>query len=163
MSPIMGKPVDLVNQKPAAAPADVLELVHGVMHLYRSQQFQVLRQGEQGVTHMESKVLGFFARHPGATQSDLAAHSGRDKSQLARLIAGLREGGLLEAQPDPEDRRSVRLRLTGQGHAVNDALRRQARKLATVAVRGLSDGERAQLTALLERVRDNLEQAGPAP
>jgi hypothetical protein len=35
---------------------------------------------------MEGKVLGFFARHPGATQRDLAQHSGRDKAQLARLI-----------------------------------------------------------------------------
>jgi DNA-binding MarR family transcriptional regulator len=159
----MGKPVDVVNQRQAAPAGDVLELVHGVMHLYRSQQFRVLRQGEQGVTHMESKVLGFFARHPGATQSDLVADSGRDKSQLARLIGGLRESGLLEAQADPDDRRSVRLRLTADGQAVNDALRRQARKLSAAATKGFTTSEHAQLTALLERVRVNLEQAGDAP
>jgi len=153
----MGKPVDVVNQRHAAGAGDVLELVHGVMHLYRSRQFRVLRQGEQGVTHMESKVLGFFARHPGGTQSDLVAHSGRDKSQLARLISGLRERGLLQAEADAEDRRSVRLHLTPEGQAANEALRRQARKLSTVAVKGFTDHERAQLAALLERVRANLE------
>lgn len=157
MSPIMGKPVDVVNQRHAAAAGDVLELVHGVMHLYRAQQLQALRHGDQGVTHMESKVLGFFARHPGGTQSELVAHSGRDKSQLARLIGGLRERGLLDAQVDADDRRSVRLHLTPQGQAANEALRRQARKLSTVAVKGMTEPERAQLTMLLERVRANLE------
>jgi hypothetical protein len=34
---------------------------------------------------MEGKVLGFFARHPGATQRDLAQHSGRDKAAVATL------------------------------------------------------------------------------
>jgi DNA-binding MarR family transcriptional regulator len=49
---------------------------------------------------MEGKVLGYFCRHPGNTQSDLAQHSGRDKAQLTRLIARLKEAGLLEARAD---------------------------------------------------------------
>jgi DNA-binding MarR family transcriptional regulator len=120
----------------------------------------VLRDSPQAVTHMESKVLGFFGRHPGATQSELAAHSGRDKGQLARLVSGLRERGLLEAQVDESDRRSVRLRLTDAGEQAAEALRRQARRLAGVAVKGLSEEERRQLSGLLERVRANLEGAG---
>ena len=34
--------------------------------------------------------MGFFARHPGATLSDLAAHSGRDKVQLIALLGRLK-------------------------------------------------------------------------
>jgi len=140
----------------------VLELVHGVMHLYRARQFRALRDAEQGVTHMESKVLGFFARNPGASQSDLVVHSGRDKSQLARLIGGLRDRALLDAEVDPADRRSIRLHLTAQGQAANEAVRRQARKLSTAAVKGFTDEERAQLAALLERVWVNLDSVPPA-
>jgi hypothetical protein len=47
----------------------VFEIIHAVMHLFRSGQHRVLRGGPHNVTHMESKVLGFFAGHPGATQS----------------------------------------------------------------------------------------------
>jgi DNA-binding MarR family transcriptional regulator len=141
---------------------DVLELVHTVMHLYRSQQFKLLRDADQGITHMESKVLGFFARHPTATQSDLVAHSGRDKGQLARLINGLKDRGLLEAHVDDADRRSVRLQLTTAGKAANQELRRQARRLSTVATKGFAEVDRAQLLALLNRVRDNLEAAQSA-
>ncbi|MEY2873030.1 MAG: hypothetical protein RLZZ373_401, partial [Pseudomonadota bacterium] len=58
--------MDNVNHM--AAPDHPLELIHAVMHQYRSQQYQVLRDGPHDLTHMETKALGFFARHPGATQ-----------------------------------------------------------------------------------------------
>ncbi|HEX2546362.1 MAG TPA: MarR family transcriptional regulator [Ramlibacter sp.] len=159
----MRKSVDLVNQKAGRPPADdVLEQMHGLMHLYRAQQVRVLRDAPLQVTHMEMKVLGFFARHPGATQSELVAHSGRDKGQLARLVAGLRERGLLDAQADEGDRRTVRLQPSADGQAVHQALRRRAKKLAAAAVTGLTDQEHQQLRALLDRVRANLEAAGDA-
>ncbi|MBC5783820.1 winged helix-turn-helix transcriptional regulator [Ramlibacter sp. USB13] len=140
---------------------DVLEQVHGLMHLVRARQFRALRESGQELTHMESRVLGFFGRNPGGTLSELVAHSGRDKGQLARLVAGLRERGLLEARVDEADRRNQRLHLTGAGSEAHQALRRQARKLSTVAVKGLSDAEKAQLQSLLARLRANLDEEQP--
>ncbi|WP_028311679.1 MarR family winged helix-turn-helix transcriptional regulator [Derxia gummosa] len=138
---------------------DPLELVHAVMHAYRSRQYRVLRDGAHDITHMESKALGFFARHPGATQTDLVAHSGRDKGQTARLVAGLRERGLLAAEPDAADRRSLRLSLTADGEAVQALLAAQARKLSKAAVGGFSKDERDQVAALLRRMLANLDGA----
>jgi DNA-binding MarR family transcriptional regulator len=160
ISPIMGKQDDNVNHQDKAVPRvedDVLELIHTVMHQYRGQQYQVLRDGPHDITHMESKVLGYFGRHPGATQSELSQHSGRDKAQLARLIKGLRERGLLDAQADEADRRSVALSLTPDGQAVLRTLQQQARKLNARAVSGFSTTEQRQLLALLQRVTDNLD------
>lgn len=143
--------------KPAAGPgSDCVDLIHAVMHQLRSRQFQALREGPHGLTHMDSKVLGFFGRHPGATLSDLAQHSGRDKAQLARLVAGLRERGLLEGAADEADRRSVRLSLTAQGKALQRALQQQHRRLSAAAVDGFSEAELAQLQALLLRMQGNL-------
>jgi DNA-binding MarR family transcriptional regulator len=102
-----------------------------------------------------------FARQPGATQSDLVAHSGRDKAQLARLIRGLRDKGPLEARVDEGDRRSTRLQLTAEAAAIHEGVREQSARLARLALEGVSDAEHAQLVALLEKVRANLErQAG---
>ena len=157
----MTKKDDIVNhRREATAPDSVLELVHAVMHEYRSRQFQALRDGPHAVTHMQSKLLGFFARHPGASQRDLAQHSGRDKAQLARLLAGLRAQGLLAGEVDPSDARSVRLSLTAQGKVVQRALRTQAKRLNSHAVAGLSAAEQVQLLALLAKVRGNLASAG---
>ena len=162
----MRKQVDNVNHvgngpapSPKAAMAEaVLDLVHTVMHQFRSTQYQVLRDNAHDVTHMESKVMGFFAHHPGATLSDLVSHSGRDKAQLAKLVKGLRERALLDAETDADDRRSVRLRLSATGHAVQKALHAEARVLNERAVDGLNAQEQAQLVALLARVKANLDE-----
>ena len=156
----MRKSVDHVNHKASASPSpeeDVLEAIHTVMHLFRSRQHRVLREGAHDVSHMEAKALGFFARHPGATLSDLVQHSGRDKGQMARLVGGLRERGLLEAAADEADRRSLRLTVSASAKEVQATLGQQARRLSAQAVKGLDAQERAQLLALLARVRGNLE------
>lgn len=158
----MGKAIDNVNQ-PAAKPSaqsgdEVLELVHTVMHQLRSQQYQAMRDGPLALTHMESKVLGYFGRLPGATQSDLVQHSGRDKAQLARLIKGLRERGLLAAEADEADRRNLRLRLTDAGQGLLRTLQQRTRKVNAQAVQGLSRAEHEQLRGLLQRLKDNLER-----
>lgn len=161
----MRKSVDHVNHQGHTGPGsgerpeDVLELVHAVMHLYRARQYRVLREGPHDLTHMEGKVLGFFARHPGATLSELVAHTGRDKGQLARLVGGLKERGLLEARTDEADRRSVRLALSAEGQGVHQALRRQSNRLSAAAVAGLSLDERQQLLALLHKLHAQLDAA----
>lgn len=151
----MRKSDDIVNNV-GKAP-DILELVHSVMHEYRALQYRFLRDGPHDITHMDGKVLAFFSRHPGATQSDLATHSGRDKAQLARLIKGLRDRGLLEATVDEADRRNVKLSLTADGASVQKNLQQQAKKLSAKATAGLSDAERTQLAELLQRVRQNFD------
>jgi len=153
----MQKQVDVVNQSPAPRVDDVLESVHAVMHLFRARQYRALKDGAQDLGHMEGKALGFFARNPGATQRDLVQHSGRDKGQMARLIASLRERGLLEASADENDRRSVCLALSPAGREVLTVLQKQGRQLSELAVKGLSADERQHLAALLARVRGNLE------
>lgn len=136
---------------------DVLETIHAVMHLYRSRQYRELRDGPHDLTHMEFKVLAFFARRPGATQRQLVEHSGRDKAQIARLIQGLRNRGLLEGSADALDKRSVCLSLSAAGQAVYAEVAGQGRHLSEVAVRGFSAQEREQLQGLLARVEANLQ------
>ena len=135
---------------------DVLDILHSVMHQVRSRQSRWLREEALDITHMDSRVLGFFGRHPGATQSDLAVHSGRDKAQLARLVKGLRDRGLLAAEADVVDRRNVRLTLTAQGRVLQDQLRGLAARLGDQAVAGLSAEECRVLAGLLRRVQVNL-------
>jgi len=165
----MRKSIDNVNQKAlsTASPKEargeeLMELVHTVMHQLRSAQYQALRNSEglSELTHLESKVLGFFGRRPGSTQSDLAQHSGRDKAQLARMIKGLRDRGLLAAEADPQDRRHQHLRLTPAAEALMESLDAQGRTLGRQAVTGLSAAEQAQLLSLMRRVHDNLQAEG---
>src|ERR1700753_149352 len=92
--------VDNITRKSVNASDEVFDLIHTIMHLFRSQQYRGLPDGSRHLTHMEGKLVSFFARHPGATLSDLVAHFARDKGQIARLIKSLKEAGLLSAQKD---------------------------------------------------------------
>ncbi|MFV3386736.1 MarR family winged helix-turn-helix transcriptional regulator [Pseudomonas sp. NY15364] len=134
----------------------VFESIHSVMHLYRAQQYRVLRDGPYDLTHMENKVLGFFSAHPGSTLRELVQRTGRDKAQLARLIKALRDKALLHGDVDGADRRSIRLHLTEAGQAVHESLKRQGQHLNEVAVERLSDQEQQKLIELLQRVRSSL-------
>lgn len=156
---MVGVLVDVVNHfgMNMKEKDDVLELIHDIMHKYRSQQQRALRERDHDLTQMDARVLGFFERHPGATQSDLVQHSGRDKAQLARLIKNLRDRGLLNAEPDPDDRRNVRLSLTDTGQALRAELKQATRHLGVKAVAGLSGAQQQQLRELLKTVRGNLE------
>lgn len=157
MSPIMQKQVDIVNQSSSALAEEIFESIHAIMHLYRARQYQELRDTPCELTHMETKVLGFFARNPGTTQSDLVAHSGRDKAQLTRLIRGLKEKGLLEARVDDGDRRSTLLQLSAEGERIHKVLKAQGAHLIKAAVAGMNKEECKQLVFALARVRANLE------
>lgn len=159
MSPIIHKSNDNVNHSRVARQDAVLELIHTIVHQYRSRQFQALRDGLHALTHMEAKVLGFFGRHPGATQSELSRHSGRDKAQLARLITALRERGLLQGEADAADRRNTRLSLTDAGREIQQALQREAEVLNAQAVRSMSAQQQRDLFGLLLQVKQNLDRA----
>jgi DNA-binding MarR family transcriptional regulator len=105
---------------------------------------------------MEGKVMNYFARHPGATQSDLVAHSGRDKGQVARLLAGMKDKGLLDASTDEKDRRVVRHFLTEKAKNLHSDVKRQRQQLSRLAVSGFSADQKQQLLELLRQVQMNL-------
>jgi DNA-binding MarR family transcriptional regulator len=160
MSSIMNKQVDTVNQSSSPAEDDVLEVMHAVMHQVRARHHRASEDDHQLVGPLERKALGFFARHPGATQSDLAIHSGRDKGQLARLIAGLKMRGLLSAAPDEKDRRVIRLYLTESARGLHTEIQNQQRQLSALAVAGLTADQKQQLLDLLSHIQRNLQQSG---
>ena len=147
----------------APATPDLLELMHTILHTVRAGHPRTAgatgedEEGAGKVGLMERKAIGFFARNPGATPSDLAAHSGRDKGQLARLLANLRDRGLLEAQPDADDRRVMRLYPTEKARQLHAEVQAQRRALAVRAVAGFSAAEQQTLLQLLQRVEQNLQ------
>jgi len=159
MSTMKGEKGPKSPQKSNAAPEEVFDLIHRIMHLFRSQQYRALRGGPHEMTHLEGKLLGFLSAHPGATLSDLVAHFGRDKGQMARLVKSLKDQGMVgPGGAEKKDRRSTPLELTGAGLAVHQTLRRRCGHLATQSVKGLDEAECRRLLSLLQKVRANLEE-----
>ncbi|BDI06738.1 MarR family winged helix-turn-helix transcriptional regulator [Sphaerotilus microaerophilus] len=122
-----------------------------------AQHAPVGRVVDSEVNPMEIRALRYFARHPLATQRDLVAHSGRDKGQVARILADLRERSLLDAQADEQDRRITRLQVSAAGLALLEAAGSHTAPLVAAGTAGLSEADRRPLVELLRRVQANLD------
>ena len=140
---------------------EVLESLQALLFSLKGQLRHSLGDQPLALAPMELRALQFFVRHPEASQRDLVQHSGRDKTQIARLIKSLLDSGHLQASPDPEDRRSQRLSPTPSGLALHGQLNQARRQALARSLTGLDADELGQLLGLLKRLRSNL--AGPAP
>lgn len=147
--------VDKVNQ------STPLDRMHTLMHRIqrRMQQATHAANEAEGLTlvPMEARTLGFFARHPGATAQDLVVHAGRDKAQVARLVKGLVERGLLAATPDAHDRRRQTLTLTPAGRRFERRMAAERRRIEHVVLAGLSADDQALLQRCLAAMLAALE------
>jgi DNA-binding MarR family transcriptional regulator len=141
---------------PAAHRHEVLERMHSLMHSLKHHMHEAMRAEGDGLGMMEARCLRYFTHNPGATQSDLVQHSGRDKAQIARIVKGLTERGLLESRPNPSDGRSQVLNVSPQGEALQRRMQQHQAAFEKRLMSGLSPEERATLLALLERLQANV-------
>lgn len=150
--------VDNINQlAQAPAGARVIDGLHTLMHLLRRRHQQVAQVEGEGLAAMELRALGFFVRHPGSTAKALAAHSGRDKAQVARLLQPLLARGLLVATPDAQDRRSLQLRPTASGLRLERRMAAQRQRIHDELLAGFDP---AELQALADSLQRMLSAAG---
>jgi DNA-binding MarR family transcriptional regulator len=91
--------------------------------------------------------------------SDVAEQLAVDLSVASRQVAALVDAGYVTREPDPDDRRALRLRPTADGErALRDSHRRMV-ATAAAALREWSDDEVAELAFRLGRLRDDFAAA----
>jgi MarR family transcriptional regulator for hemolysin len=129
---------------------EIAETAHALRRSYDR------RAAELGVTRAQWRVLAWLSREPGLRQIDLADKLDVEAITLCRIIDRLEEAGLVERQPDPEDRRAWRLRVTEKAKPVVEDLKRLATELAQTAFAGLGEGGTEEMRASLKRIRGNL-------
>lgn len=79
-----------------------------------------------GLNVLEWYTLRALYEEDGLTASHLAAQVCRHPSSMTALLDRMEDKKLLRRQVDSEDRRSVRIYLTGSGRALEDEVRRIA-------------------------------------
>lgn len=91
---------------------------------------------------------------------ELHQHVLLSQPALSRMVDRLVERGLVRRQPDPADRRGVRLSLTGAGRAKQHAVGRQhARSVARAVAAELDAAELRQLAGICWKLA---RRTGPA-
>lgn len=83
---------------------------------------------DDSLTLNQMSALGRLDKHGPIPVGELAALEMIRPPSMTRIVAGLEELGLVDRDPDPDDRRMVYVRITEAGHAriVADRKRRDA-------------------------------------
>ena len=79
--------------------AEVFEVLHDLLHLFRARLLESLEAVQPGLTFNEFRILMHTGRHPGITQKELVEHSHTDKAQMARTMRRKRKARLLRCPP----------------------------------------------------------------
>ena len=131
--------------------ADVFEVLHDLMHLFRARLLQSLERIQPGLTFNEFRILMHAGRHPGITQKELVEHSHTDKAQMARMLTQLQDKGWLERSASEADKRVRCLQLSAQGQQLFAQLKNQREQIAAELLRDFPVEQQTQLHALLQQ------------
>ncbi len=119
------------------------------------------RARQIGLTRPQWQVLSRLHRYPGITQTELAEMLEMERATAGRMLDRLERRGWLVRSADPADRRVNRLHLTAEADGIQTEMRRIATEFLDEAMGGLTEEERAILTAMMERVKLQLQAMGP--
>lgn len=87
-------------------------------------------------------VLLALDEEPTRTQAALAESIGADKTRIIGVLDELQERGLIERQPDPDDRRVRLLSLTPAGRQVRHKAQKEIRRLEERLLARLPEADR---------------------
>ena len=97
------------------------------------------------------------------SQRELAQAVGVEQPTMAETIARLVRDGMVQRDPNPDDKRSTGISLTRLSRARFPKAREVLIESEREAMAGLSDDEKALLRDLLKRVLKNLETSNDPP
>jgi MarR family transcriptional regulator for hemolysin len=111
-----------------------------------------------GLTRSQWWVLNHLFRSPGVKQTELAAMLEIERPTLGRLLDRLERKGWVRREDDARDRRAWRIYLTKAAEPAMRKLRKQAAKLRSDALAGLSAAERERFVDTLLAIKANLSR-----
>lgn len=111
-----------------------------------------------GSTRAQWHAIFKLSKQEGMKQAELAEALDVEPITLTRLLDRMEEGGWVERQADPTDRRARLLFLTDKARDALAPMRLVVDEIYAEAMAGLEPAEREQLVHLLTRVRTNLSK-----
>ena len=115
---------------------------------------------EHGVRVGQHFVLEQLWREDGLTPGELAKRIGVETPTVTRAVQRMEAADLAKREPDAEDARLVRVRLTERARELENVVSEVMRRVWDGALEGFSGEEKAQFRRLMERARANLASGG---
>lgn len=135
-------------------------LVNEVGRLY-GRRFDQLARERLGLSRAQVRLIGILASHAGEdppSQAALADRLDLTPMGVASLVDRMEAAGWVRREPHPTDRRVNTIALEPRALTALDGAVALSDELQAQVLAGLSEADRAQLIALLQRVRGNLSE-----
>ena len=148
-----------MNKTPGSAEDQLLDLLNRLRKLTLTQH----PLQDTGVTMPQLTLLDWVATTPGCSVQEIANGLGLTAPTVSVSVRRLERAGLMTRQPDPMDRRAVRLFLTPQGQALQQQAWAFRQEKMRRLLAGLTPEECTTLLALLERAITTAEAIETTP
>ncbi|WP_214404902.1 MarR family winged helix-turn-helix transcriptional regulator [Pseudonocardia lacus] len=143
----MSEPADF-----AARREDVGAQLHRVLRRILAAETALL--DARDVEMWDYAVLAALRDGPAQKQAQLAAAIGRDRTRLIASLDRLAGRGLVERDPDPDDRRNRIVTLTPAGRELLDACRGDIRAMEAELLADVPEADRAAFLRALDRLAE---------
>lgn len=123
------------------------------------------RSGLDGLTGVQGWIIGYLYEHkdgPGVFQRDIEKTFQIRRSTVTGILQLMEKKGLITREPAVHDARLKRLQLTPKAIAHHELIMEKIREVEARLRRGLSEEEVETFFLLVEKIRRNLEEAGPS-
>jgi len=112
---------------------------------------------EHGLHVGQEMVLVELWQDDGLRGGELAERLGVEPPTITKMLRRLETCGLVERRADPEDARSLRIYLTGQGRSLEAPVVRCWERAEQTVLAGINARDRQTFRRLLDRVKSNLD------
>lgn len=137
---------------------DILTTLWAVFELSRVHINRMQREQGHHLSMLEAQALQFLLTREEATLGDLSKDSNIAKGSWSHVLKRLRNRELVETRIDPANGRHQTLRLTNAGVDAVRFERASGQRVASLAARGLPEGDRIRLQIMLRQLHDSLSE-----
>lgn len=138
---------------PAEEMSDLLRQINRKMHRYFDTHVK-----EAGLVPADIWILPVLCREPGLGVSELGRRVGTAKSHVSGIVDRMVQDGYLVKEPDPKDRRLIRLVPTARARNFWKGLRRMHRSALEAPLSRLSAAELGQILSSLRLLASVFEE-----
>lgn len=104
-------------------------------------------------------VLHLFTQGQEMGQEQLVEQLDVSKPAVSRTLASLESKGYITRQPDPNDKRAHRIRLTRKAEQIGPAVEQVYNHIFTLAMQGISQDELDTFMELFSRISENIARS----
>lgn len=114
-------------------------------------------------TLVEGRILYEMGVRERVSATELNRDLGLDPAYLSRILKKFREAGFIDSEPDPADKRSQILTITGKGREIYETLGERSRRQIADDLQNVDEASQARLVGSMQTIRAILDPSSATP